>query len=148
MANRVYIREGKNAIPAKPVKSPTAAYVLYYHITFRTKWSRETFAGDETAERLASILMDICSEKGFDLFGVAVMPDHVHVVVSLPPTVAPATAVKYLKGISSRLYHKGTGEAGSLWSDGYSATAVGTKNIWQTLSYLASQDVHHGLIPG
>ncbi len=142
------MREGKPAVRGKAAKSPTAAYILYYHITFRTKWSKSEFAEDTRAGLMAEILINICTDQGYDLFGLAVMPDHVHLILSLTPSVAPVTAVKYLKGVSSRAFHKEAGETGSLWSDGYSVTAVGTKNVWQTLSYVASQDTHHGLIPG
>lgn len=148
MPNRIFIREVKAADIDKAAKSPTAAYILYYHITFRTKWSRPTFAAADAAERMAGILMAICEDKGFQLFGAAVMADYIHIVVSLAPNVAPATAVRYLKGSSARLFHKDSDEKGSLWSDGYSVEAVGTKNVRQALSYVANQEAHHGLLPG
>ena len=148
MADRVFTREGTGIIKDKPAKSPTAAFILYYHITFRTKWSRKAFGAEADAERMVDVLKGICQDKGYGLFGVAVMPEHVHVVVSLTPTVAPATAVKNLKGISARLFNKEEGKSGSLWSDGYSVEAVGTKNVWQVLSYVAKQEEHHGLVPG
>jgi putative transposase len=148
MEHRVLIREGKPLVPTSPRRSATAAFILYYHITFRTKWSKRVFERDDDAASLVDILIGICRGKGYALMGIAVMPDHVHAVVSLKPDIAPAAAVRFLKGVSAREYNRARGASGSIWSDGYSVEAVGKKNIWQVLSYVARQDTHHGVLPG
>ena len=48
------------------------------------------------------IFSQIAGDKGFDLLTCEVMPDHVHLFVSLPPTTSVANAVKIFKGISAR----------------------------------------------
>ena len=148
MNHRVLIREDKPLISAAPSRSATAAFVLYYHITFRAKWSERRFEAADDAASMADILVDVCRERGYTLMALAVMPDHVHVVVSLKPDVAPAAAVRFLKGVSARVYNRARGASGSIWSDGYSVEAVGKKNVWQVLSYVARQDAHHGVIAG
>jgi putative transposase len=148
MKYRVLIREGKPVVPPTPSRSATAAFVLYYHITFRTKWNKKVFERDGDAASMLDTLLGVCREKGYGLMGLAVMPDHVHAVVSLKPDVAPAEAVRYLKGVSAREFNRVRGASGSIWSDGYSVEAVGRKNIWQIMSYVARQDTHHGVVPG
>ncbi len=148
MENRVLIREGTPLVPTSPPRSATAAFVLYYHLTFRTKWSKAVFESDAAAASMVNILIAICREKGYGLMALAVMPNHVHAVVNLKPDVAPAAAVRFLKGVSAREFNRARGKGGSIWSDGYSVEAVGRKNIWQIMSYVARQDSHHGVFPG
>jgi len=148
MDYRIYIpRDAIPAFKAKP-RSATAAYELNYHFVFRTKWSHRAFQEESRAAEMVNILKSIGNEKGYMVLGIAVMPEHVHIVLSLTPDIAPSTATRYLKGVSARTFHKTFGGSGSLWSNGYSVEAVGKKNVYQVLAYLARQDEHHGTIPG
>jgi putative transposase len=80
------------------------------------------------------------------LFGAAVMPEHLHIVISLKPTDAPYKPMQYIKGRLSRELRAEFGDlpGDSLWADGYYVEAVGKKNVWQVLHYIARQDEHHG----
>jgi putative transposase len=146
MDYRIYIpRNNISAYKAKS-RSATAAYELNYHFVFRTKWSHRAFQEESRASETVNILKSICHEKGYMVLGMAVMPEHVHIVLSLLPDIAPSTATRYLKGISARNFHKMFEGSGSLWSNGYSVEAVGKKNVYQVLAYLARQDEHHKII--
>ena len=126
-------------------KSPqTASYLLYYHYIFRTKWSKDSLS-PEMADAFIDTLLEVCEERGYVLFGVAMMPDHVHLILSLKPTDSPYEPMQYIKGrISRELRMQFTElEGDSLWGDGYYVEAVGKKNIWQVLHYVSRQDEHH-----
>jgi REP element-mobilizing transposase RayT len=74
------------------------------------------------------------------------MPEHLHIVISLKPTDAPYKPMQYIKGRLSRELRAEFGDlpGDSLWADGYYVEAVGKKNVWQVLHYIARQDEHHG----
>ena len=148
MGYRVFIPDGTKALIKKGQRSATAAYVLNYHFVFRTKWNKKEFTDDDRAGTMIDILTWICEDKGYLILGVAVPPEHVHIIVSLLPDVAPAIAARYLKGVSARKFNKTYGRNGPLWSDGYAVEAVGKKNVYQMLTYLGSQDIHHDTLPG
>jgi putative transposase len=148
MEYRVYIPPGNKSLTTKASKSSTAAYILFYHFVFRTKWNKKTFEDDRGASALIEVFIGICENKGYQLLGASVLQDHVHIIVSLKPDIAPSDAARYLKGVSATEFHKKFGGSGSLWSSGYSVEAVGRKNVHQVLSYIARQDEHHGTLPG
>ncbi len=102
MEYRVYIPSGNKSLKSKTSRSSTAAYILFYHFVFRTKWNTEAFLADDTASYLIEVFIKICEKKDYQIPGASVLPNHVHIAVSLKPDVAPSEAARYLKGISSR----------------------------------------------
>lgn len=144
MALGIYIRDGVTA-EVRDTSPRTAAYILYYHYVFRTKYNRPVLNEAVGAELIAS-LTGICEERGYLLYAAAAMPDHVHLVLSLKPTMPPAEPMQYVKGRLSRELRRAFPElAGpALWASGYYVEAVGKKNIHQVLHYVSRQDEHHG----
>ena len=139
---RIFTRDGA-ATEIRRRTSRTAAYVLYYHYVFRAKYNAPAITAARAAV-VMDVLARVCEERGYVLFAAAVMPDHVHLVLSLKPVTAPADAMRYIKGRLSHDVHKETGGVGgSLWADGYYVEAVGKKNVLQVLHYVARQEEHH-----
>jgi REP element-mobilizing transposase RayT len=70
--------------------------------------------------------------------------DHLHALVTAPPTIAPAQIAQYLKGDSSKWIHE---EFRSLrkfgWQDGYGGFTVSKSNIPDVISYTQNQREHH-----
>jgi putative transposase len=139
----LYIRDGVSA-DVRDTSPRTASYILYYHYVFRTKYNRPVLT-EPVAEELLVVLAAVCEERGYLLYAVAAMPDHVHVVLSLKPTTPPAEPMQYVKGRLSRELRRTFPElAGpALWASGYYVEAVGKKNIHQVLQYVSRQDEHH-----
>lgn len=54
------------------------------------------------AQRARAILEEVAGRYGWPLLAVEVQPDHLHLFLSIPPTLAVSEAVKLLKGISAR----------------------------------------------
>ncbi len=72
------------------------------------------------------------------------MPDHVHILLSLPATSSVAKTIQLLKGGSSKWVHDTFPEqAGFQWQEGYGAFSVGTSQVPQTIEYIQSQQQHH-----
>jgi putative transposase len=70
--------------------------------------------------------------------------DHVHMLVSLPPTVAVAEAMRLVKTNSSKWIHEQWREhAAFAWQNGYGAFSVSRSNQDAVLAYIAGQEEHH-----
>ena len=128
-------------------KSATAAFLLNYHIVYRTKRNRRVLQGDVAAAALR-VILDIAETRNYKVLAAAIMPDHVHLVVALRPGDRVSDAVRYFKGTTARLLRAkfaGVREAApNLWSEGYYVESVGLKNVKQVLNYVSRQEEHHG----
>lgn len=73
-----------------------------YHIVFAPKYRRKV-AYNQYHKDLGGILKSLCQGKAFDIIEGHLMPDHVHMLVSIPPTVSASSFMGHLKGKSSLL---------------------------------------------
>jgi putative transposase len=70
--------------------------------------------------------------------------DHVHVLVSLPPTLSVAKAAQLLKGNSSKWIHETFPKMRSFeWQEGYGAFSIGISSVDATVAYIRNQADHH-----
>lgn len=75
-------------------------YALQYHLVFVTKYRNKVFEG-EIEVALKHVLAETCGVYDWRLIEIGVMPDHVHLVLEVPPTDALTTVAKTLKSISA-----------------------------------------------
>ena len=75
---------------------------LKYHLVWVTKYRYKVLRG-EIAVRARDLFRQICQGREVVIVRGAIGGDHVHMLVSVPPQLAPAKLVQYLKGRSSRL---------------------------------------------
>ena len=73
-------------------KSRHSRYLLNFHIVWIPKYRRSVLDGYQ--DELKDILYSIADKKQWEILAVEVMPDHVHLFVSVPPTIAPCEVVK------------------------------------------------------
>lgn len=83
-------------------KSGHAAYDIKYHIIWVTKYRYKMLRG-EIALRLRELIRQGCEARGIVIVQGSVGSDHVHLLLSCLPSIAPSKLVQYLKGRSSRL---------------------------------------------
>ena len=122
------------------------SYLLHYHIVLTTKYRMPFFQKDRIVDQLLQIILSTCEERNYKLLGLQIRPNHLHVLLALPTDADIATAVKMLKGRSSRLLRKEFPElceVRALWSRGYFARSLGKMNAAQIKAYLDRQDEHH-----
>ena len=81
-------------------KSRHARYLLNLHIVWIPKYRKAVLG--PYREALTDILHSIAKDKGWKILAVEVMPDHIHLFVSVPPSIAPSEVVKCFKGSSAR----------------------------------------------
>lgn len=76
-------------------------YNLNYHLVFTPKYRKHTFFG-EVREKLMQVFRNTCAERDWQILGMEVLSDHVHLFVSVPPKWSPSDVAKILKGVSAR----------------------------------------------
>lgn len=71
-----------------------------YHIVFAPKYRRQVIYGKIKAD-IGRILRLLCERKGVEIIEANACPDHIHMLVSIPPKLSVAQFMGYLKGKSS-----------------------------------------------
>lgn len=119
-------------------------YNLNYHLVFTPKYRRHVFVG-EARERLMQIFRETCSMRDWIVLGMEVMPDHVHLFLSVPPKWSPSDVAKILKGVSARRIlqefpglRRGKG-GGHLWTPSFYVGSAGNISAQAIQRYIESQ---------
>ena len=71
-----------------------------YHIVFAPKFRRKVAYG-ALRQDIANILSMLCKRKGVNIVEAEICPDHVHMLVEIPPNISVASFVGYIKGKST-----------------------------------------------
>ena len=71
-----------------------------YHVVLVPKYRQKKFFASRRGQ-IVEILRQLCRQKGIELLEGRAMPDHIHVLLSVPPKYAIAFAIGYLKGKSA-----------------------------------------------
>ena len=117
---------------------------LQYHLVWVPKY-RKSVARSKVATRLRTLFYECAQANDWSIEELEILPDHVHMLVQLPPSTPVSTAVKYLKGGSSKVIRKEFPglEAWlwgkSLWAKGYYAESVGPVNEAIMRTYIKEQ---------
>jgi putative transposase len=69
--------------------------------------------------------------------------DHIHLAVSLPPTIEPANWIGKLKGASSHYINQLANNKLLEWQSGYGIVSFGTKDLKWVVNYVLNQKEHH-----
>ena len=114
-----------------------------YHIVFAPKYRRKVFYEDKRLE-IGKILRELCERKGVNIIEAEVCPDHVHLLVEIPPKESVSGFMGYLKGKSSLLIYERWGNLRykyrnrEFWCRGYYVDTAG-KNTQKIKEYIQNQ---------
>ena len=75
-----------------------------YHIVFAPKYRRQIIYG-ELKKEIGKILRELCEWKQVTILEAELCPDHIHMLVEIPPKMSVSGFVGFLKGKSSLLIH-------------------------------------------
>ena len=81
-----------------------------YHIVFAPKFRRKVFYEGRRLE-IGNILSDLCKWKGVNLVEGEACPDHIHILVEIPPKMSISGFMGFLKGKSSQMIYERRGDA-------------------------------------
>ena len=125
-------------------KTSHAVYDLKYHVVWITKYRKPVLRG-EIGKRLRELIRQTCETLDVYIEQGYIAPDHIHLLVSVPPNVAVSDLLQRLKGRSS---HKLLAEFGELrqqfwgqhlWARGYFAASSGNVTDEIIKQYIESQ---------
>ncbi len=114
-----------------------------YHIVFAPKYRRQIIYGKIKTD-IGKILRVLCERKGVEIIEAEACPDHIHMLVSIPPKLSVSSFMGYLKGKSSLMifdrhanlkYKYGNRK---FWAEGYYVDTVG-KNKKVIEEYIKKQ---------
>jgi REP element-mobilizing transposase RayT len=129
---------------------PLPLWQLFYHVVWSTQY-RECRLSPEIEPFAHELLRGKAVGMGAKVFALNGMPDHVHIVASIPPKVALSTFIGGLKGYSSnRLNQAGLLEQPFFWQDEYAIFSFDAKRLPRYVAYVENQKTHHAqntLIP-
>ena len=77
-----------------------STYRCQYHIVFAPKYSRKVIYGKLRTD-IGQILRKLCEQKGVEILEANAMPDHIHMLVSIPPHLSISQFMGYIKGKST-----------------------------------------------
>lgn len=114
----------------------------YYHIVWTTKHRQP---------RITSLIEPIifhaieqkCLELRCQLLGINGTEDHIHLALSIAPSLCVADVIGQVKGVSSRTVNQTIPQERFLWQESYGVLTFGEKVMPQVLTYIARQKEHH-----
>ena len=98
----------------------------YYHLVWATK-NREPLITPGVEPRLYAYLVAKAAELAAFVYAVNGCPDHVHLIVTIPPHVAVSHLIKHLKGASSHDLNQQLVEEHFAWQRGYGVLTLGER---------------------
>jgi putative transposase len=115
----------------------------HFHCVFSTK-ERRPFITPELGERLWPFLGGIARQNKMKAIEIGGVEDHVHILLSMPSTMAVSKALQLIKGGSSKWIHETFPEHRAFaWQEEYGAFSVSMSQLDKTVGYIKGQPEHH-----
>ena len=105
-----------------------------YHVVFAPKYRRKVFYKAKRVE-IGKILRQLCEWKGVNIIEAEVCPDHIHMLLEIPPKYSVSGFMGYLKGKSSTMLYEQYGELRykyrnrEFWCRGYYVDTAGKMQV-------------------
>jgi putative transposase len=115
---------------------------LLFHIVFSTH-ERKPLIAAPLQKKLWPYMGGIARDYKMKALAVGGIADHVHLLLSLPSTLAIAKAVQIIKANSSKWINEHPGQRSFAWQKSYGAFSIGVSQIETTVKYILNQEQHH-----
>ena len=121
-------------------------WMCKYHIVFTPKYRRKIIY-NKLRRDIVQIIKDLCKWKGIEIIEGKAMPDHIHILVKIPPKMSISNSMGYLKGKSAMMIFARHGNLkykfgnNNFWSTGYYVSTVGL-NEATIAKYIREQDTY------
>ena len=110
-----YRKKGKVILMAhKKHDMAHTKWMCKYHIVFTPKYRRKMIY-NQLKQDIRDILKQLCSYKEVEIIEGHIMPDHIHMLVSIPPKMSVSSFMGYLKGKSTLMIYDRHPELQSKW---------------------------------
>lgn len=114
-----------------------------YHVVFAPKYRRQIIYR-KLKKDIGEIIRMLCERKGIEIMEAEACPDHIHMLIKIPPKMSVASALGYIKGKSPLLIFDRHADMKykyvqrQFWCRGYFVDTVG-KNTKAVKEYIANQ---------
>lgn len=121
-------------------------WMCKYHIVFTPKYRRKIIY-NKLRRDIVQIIKDLCKWKGIEIIEGKAMPDHIHILIKIPPKMSISNFMGYLKGKSAMMIFARHGNLkykfgnNNFWSTGYYVSTVGL-NEATIAKYIREQDTY------
>ena len=117
---------------------------LLIHAVVRTYKSESTLPTDDRIKFLYQDIWGIIKNKGGHLYRINSISDHVHLLFTMPPTIALSDFMKAIKASSSKIIKSVDGfEKFKAWGEGYAALSCNVRDKDVIVKYIINQQEHH-----
>jgi putative transposase len=116
---------------------------MYFHITWHTKVNMPMVTPSVEPELYKYVKHKVIETRDAIFHAVGGIEDHIHLVVSLPPTVQPAEWIGRIKGASSHHINQSVGPKKLQWQNGYGIVTFGAKDLKWVVGYVENQKERH-----
>ena len=119
-------------------------YQLYYHIVFRTKDSMHAIT-EEYEKQFYAYVLGFLTNKECKLLRIGGMPDHVHMLVSIPPSIAISDCVRDIKIASHKFLREHVDKFPLFygWAKSYCVLTCSQSSKDAVFNYIKNQKEHH-----
>ncbi|HYJ91162.1 MAG TPA: IS200/IS605 family transposase [Pyrinomonadaceae bacterium] len=116
---------------------------IYIQLVFAVE-SRQDLICAENREELHRYIAGIINARGQKLLCIFCMPDHVHILVGLKPSISVSELVRDIKAGSSNFINEKKWIRGHFnWQEGFGAFSYSRSQIDRVCKYILSQESHH-----
>ena len=130
-------------------KSSHSVYDCKYHLVWITKYRKKVLVG-LVAQRVRDLIRQICKSHEVEIIKGHVSKDHIHLFVSVPPSISISKLMQQLKGKSSykmlqenkQLQKEFWGR--HFWGRGFFVATSGNITDEVIMEYIESQDIEQG----
>ena len=120
----------------------SATYACEYHIIWCTKYTRSVLSS-EIQERFKELVIESEEQHGFKVRALETMTDHIHLLISIPPTQAVGVMIGKLKGMTAKVLREEFPHLKSrlpnLWTRSYFVASTGGVTLQVLKHYVANQ---------
>ncbi|MGC2637680.1 MAG: transposase [Acidobacteriaceae bacterium] len=136
------------AIPSRnDGDAKTAPYTRTFFVTTKTSMGQHLLQSDRFAELFIDVLRNCIAAKRFQVHDFVIMPDHVHLLLSVRGDMSIEKAMQFIKGGFSYRVKKEFGYAGEVWQRGFSEVRVdGQQSFERHREYIAQNPARAGLV--
>ena len=126
-------------------KGSHTVYRLHVHFVFAPKYRKPVLRG-EVGLRVRELIREVCRARDYEIIQGHIRPDHVHLLLSLPPGAAPSRVMQLVKGKTSHhllqeFRHMRKEFWGRhVWARGYFAASTGNVTDEVVAKYIELQD--------
>jgi len=127
------------------MEHPMTYWRLFYHVVWSTK-NRLPVIDERIEAILARAVPGIAREHGCWSHAIGIMPEHMHLAISIPPRLAIADAIKTIKGSSSHLLAHELADGSDTWvgwQNEYGIVSFSEKTLPIVVEYVTHQREHH-----